>query len=377
MTVDIPTFDELYDAYRSEVESRDPDLTNWSVGSINDAMAGAGAVLVDELIRAVIDAFSAHFVDTAEDDDLKALALDRFGIPESTFEASAAVVPVTFTTTEAYVAIPAGTTVSGEVDGELVEFVVDSPATITSPLTTVDVDCTCTDTGSSGNIAAGVLDTVNDGAGVPLDSDITVTNAERAVGGAPEWSDERIRAYIRGWFQALVRGTVNAVETGALSVPSVTYATVDESEMGPDDGGHVLLYVGDQDGRSNTALIAAVEAVLPDWRACGVLVEVVGMARETTAIGVRVYVPSTLTERVGLRASIVEAIVGHAATLGAGESLYSSQVERATLDQDSRIVDAQSWVDPPYTAWTSIDPSSAENCLRVEAGDITIEFVEV
>jgi hypothetical protein len=377
MAVEVPTFQELYDIGKAEVTSRDPELTDWSDGSVNDAFIGAGAALADEVIRASLDEFSKQFIDTAEGADLVALLVDRFGVPASTFDASASVVPVTFTTAVAYVEIPAGTTISGEVDGERVEFTTDAAATITSPDTTVEVDCTCTATGKQGNVAAGVLDTVEDGAGVPLDPDIVVSHTARAVGGGSAWSDARVRAYARAYFQSLSKGTELAVYVGALAVPGVAFATIDQSEIGPDDGGHVLVYVGDEDGYSNSTMTAAVTLALMDYQACGVKVYVVGMERESVVLGVRVYVPSTLTDRVPLRTAIITAIVAYGDTLEAGASFYSSQAERATLDQDDRIVDARAWTTTPYTAFDAIAPTSAENCLRVARADVTVEFVEV
>jgi len=373
MPVTVPSFDALWDAFKAEVQSRDADLTDWLPGSALDALAGASAVLTDEMVRAVIDAFAAHFVDTAEGDDLRALALDRFSIASSTFEAAAARLTVRFTTAlGVYVAIPQGTSCKGTVDGEQVEFTTDAAAGIQAADSYVDVDCTCVVTGTAGNIAASVLDTVNDGAGVPGDPAITISHSERAVGGREDYTDEQIRAYLRSYFGTLRKGTVAAVEFGAKQVPGVFFATADESNIAPGDGGYTLVYVGDVDGRSNAAMETAVGTELLDWRACGCLHTVDGMVREEITLSLIVYVPSALTEREVLRSSIKEALLGYTDSLAAGKSLFGDKVHHAVNDVDSNIDHVT--VTGSGGPFAEITVSSPENCLRVTESGLTITF---
>lgn len=375
MGVTVPTFDDLWEAFKAEAQSRDADLTDWLPGSALDALAGASSVLADEQIRAVIDAFAAHFVDTAEGDDLLALALDRFNIPASTFEAQAATLYCRFERSGGsnYITIPAATSCKGTVDGETVEFTTDGVHGIPAASSRVDnVPATCTQTGTTGNIAAGVLDTVNDGAGVPDDAGVVVSNLERAVGGRDAFTDDEIRAYLRNYFNTLRKGTVDAVEFGASQVGGVYFATADESNIAPADGGYVTVYVGDVDGRSNSAMEAAVLTELDDWRACGAMHLVDGMEREEVTLDVTVYVPAALTQREDLRETIRAAILGYTNQITTGEKLYSSQVESAAIGADSRVVDvlAEGSVGP----FTSISPSQPQNALRVTEDDLSITF---
>jgi hypothetical protein len=377
MPVTVPSFDALWEAFKAEAQSRDADLTDWLPGSVLDALAGASSVLADEQIRAVIDAFAAHFVDTAEGADLLALALDRFNLPASTFAAQAATLPLRFSRSGGsnYITIPAATSCKGTVDGEEVEFTTDSVVGIPGASSRVDnVPATCTVAGKAGNIAAGVLDTVNDGAGVPDDSGVVVSHLERAVGGREAFSDDEIRAYLRSYFNTLRKGTVDAVEFGAKTVGGVYFATADESNVAPADGGYTTVYVGDVTGRSNSTLEAAVLAELLNWRACGVSHLVDGMEREEVTLDVTVYVPSTLTHREELRDAIREAILGYTDQLVTSEKLYSSQVEHAALGSSDRLVDVL--VEGSGGPFTSISPAAPQNALRVTADDLKITFAD-
>ncbi|MCI0346433.1 MAG: baseplate J/gp47 family protein, partial [Chloroflexi bacterium] len=194
----LPTFNELYDAGKSEIRSRNPDLTDFNEGSNLDAVTGAGAMLADEVLRYVIDLFAAQFVDTAEGVDLDALAADRFGLTRK--PAAGAVGTVTFTRggSSGVLTIPAGTTLRATVNGESVTFTTDDDVDMAAAETAADATATCTVTGATGNVAAGTVTTIVDA--IPGDATATVTNADRFAGGAPEETDDAFRDRIRRFF---------------------------------------------------------------------------------------------------------------------------------------------------------------------------------
>jgi hypothetical protein len=48
------SFQELYDIYKNRVQALDPELTDFSDGSINDILAGSTSTLVQELTRLLL-----------------------------------------------------------------------------------------------------------------------------------------------------------------------------------------------------------------------------------------------------------------------------------------------------------------------------------
>ena len=364
----LPTFDELYDAGRTEVQARRPDLTDWNEGSVLDAVVGGGAVLADEVVRFLVALFGAQFFDVAEGADLDTLAADRFGLTRHA--AAAAVGTITWTrgTAGAYT-IPAGTRVRGTVSRQSVTFTTDYDVVLGATDSSADIEVTCSTTGPTGNVAIGVLDTVVDV--VPADTGATITNADRCVGGAVAETDAQFRDRIRRYFTALRRGTVAALEAGALSVPGVAYATVDESFVAPSLGGYVAVYVGDPDGRGNTALAAAVETELENWRAAGIDVRVLAASREETALALTLYVLRG-SDTATLAAQVVAAVLAYTDGLAPNETLYLAQVEHAALGVSTSIRSAV--VTSPSADQT---PSAPQNALRVPAGDVALTWVEV
>jgi len=364
----LPTWQELYDAARTEVQARNAELTDWTEGSVLDALTGGGAVLADEVIRVLVALFAAQFVDTASGSDLDALAADRFGLSRNA--ASSAVGTITWTRDAAGAyAIPAGTRVRATVNGQSVTFTTDSDASLGASDSSVDIDVTCSTTGPTGNVAAGTLTTVVDT--VVADPSATITNAERATGGAVEETDAAFRDRIRRYFTSLRKGTVEALKAGALSVAGVSYATVNESYIDPDDGGYVAVYVGDPDGRGNTALAALVETELEDWRAAGVYVQVLAAAREEVSLALTLRVTRG-ADTATLAASVRAAVLAYTDQLDPNETLYLSQVEHAALGVSEDVLDAE--VTSPTSNET---PSSPQNALRVAAGDLSLTWVEV
>ncbi len=364
----VPTFDALFAVGQAEVQSRAESLTDWSAGSANDGWIGGAGVIVDLAIQVILDRWAARYIDTAEGDDLDALALDLFGLER--IDAVGSVGTLTFTRggSSGTVTIPAGTRVSGTVNGATVQVATDADADLLSGTSTVDVTATAVDAGPEGNVAAGVLTTIDDV--VAGDTTMTVTNAARFVGGANSENDDAFRARIRLYFSTLRRGTVAALRTGALSVPGVSYVTVDESYIAPDDGGYVGVYVGDPDGRGNAALAADVEIELDLWRAAGVDVRVTASSRDEIAMTVVVtYAHGADTDT--LRTQVRQAVLAYTNSLAPKQTLRESRVEAAVHALGSDVVSvAMTTPSGDYT------PTSPYQAVRVNAADLTITLVE-
>jgi hypothetical protein len=366
---DLPTAAELYDAGKAEVVSRDSRLTDWTEGSALDAIVGAGAVQADEVVQVVVDRFAAQFIDTAEGTDLETLAADRFGLTR--LPATYAIGPVTLgrTITAAAVTIPAGQVFSGTVDGETIEVELDTAVNMGIGVATATGAVTAAATGRAGNVDVGVIDTVPS---PPITvTDLTVTNGSRLAGGDVEETDDEFRARIRLWFPTLRRGTLEALEMGARSVPGVQFATVDESTM--PTSGWVSVYIGDPEGTGNATLAALVTTEMVNWRAAGVEVRIYAATREmVAALAITVYIRAG-ADRTGFETAIKAAIVSYYDNLPVGATEYHAQIEsRAVRVSAEQILTA----DVTAPAADQV-PSTGYNALRILAANIAVTFVEV
>jgi len=287
---------------------------------------------------------------------------DRFGLSRQA--ASAATVTLTFSR-GSYVgtySIPAGTQVQATVDGEQVVFETDSTVSMTG--STVDATATASIAGRDGNVDAGTIDEI---LSVLTDTDATVTNADRAAGGSDEETDEALRDRARAYFTTLRRGTVAALEYGALSVAGVSFAAVDESTVPPASGGYVSVYIGDPDGAGNATLKAAVEAELEDYRAAGIEVRVFSAVREEISITVELLL-ETGADQSAVRSAVRASIEDYVNNLQPGETMYESRVEHAAIEASAYVIDANMTV--PTAGNTS--PSAVFNALRVTTAGLTL-----
>lgn len=372
MSVAIPTGQALYEAYKAEVQARQASLTDFSEGSALDALAGGGVILADQSIRIGVDATKARMIATAEGDDLDAAVTDKY--PTLTRrEASASVGTLRFTRggSVAAITVPAGTSVQGTVNGRTVTVTTDTVAVMAALSSTLDVDATCTVTGSAGNVAIGVLTTLP--TALVDDATATVTNLARFVGGADEETDDAYRARAQAYPLTLRRATASALETGALTVAGVAYATVDESSIETDD--RVYIYVADADGRGNTALSDDVDAIVPDWRAAGILVTVLAATREEVVATVTVYV-RTGKATDALTAACRAAVIAYTDGLGPNTAIYLSALEAACIATSTDVRGAEA-TSTDSDDNVTIDPAAPQNSLRIVTGGLSLTLVEV
>lgn len=361
----LPTFDEIYAVGRTEVQARNGGLTDWRSGSALDAVVGGGAVVADQVIRAGVAQFARQFVDTAEGADLDALALDRFQLARRA--ASQAVGQLTWTDSSGTSrTIPLGTRVRGAVNG--VTVTVETTISATLPAYGVAVAAARVQTaGPTGNVAAAVLTSIVDGVGAGA----VVTNVDRFTGGVDVETDATFRDRIRRYFQTLRKGTVAALRAGALSVPGVAFATVDEQYTPTELGGYTAIYVGDRDGWANPTLALLVAVEIENWRAAGVEVRVLAAVREEVTLDVAIAC-DVGADQLELRAAVIAGIVAAAGSLASGQTLYASNVLAACHRASAAVRGAA-----VLGYQQDRQASAPQNAIRVVETGITLTLYEV
>ena len=298
MATELLSQEDLIELFRNEAQLQNPNLTDFSDGSSNNAFAGIAAVAVRELQKIVIQKFNTTFISTAQGaetspnqtDDLEILATDHFGDNFSRPEASKSSGVVTFsrpTTGAGNVTIPVGTIVktTQNANGEEERFTVTAEVTMTG--LTINASVEAVEAGSSGNVNANTVTVIESSL---TDATVTVDNTLAFVGGDEEADDSEYREFLRNNIEVIRGATATAIQAAALNVPGVEFATPVESIMAViewDIGGsttigsffripRVQLYIADANGTASAALIALVEAAIEGVRAAGVKINTLG-----------------------------------------------------------------------------------------------------
>ena len=266
-----PSFDDLFNIGKAEMLIRRPDLF-LAPGDVTDFLVAAAAAMADKAIQFAAEEFRKTFVDGAEEAALTTLADDHFSIIRNPETASQVSVVFSRPTSGAGAGtVSAGTTISTIEDetGERIEFTTDTDAVFGGgDLVAPAVVATSSDLGRDQDVLAATVINVVDAL---FDSTITVTNALAAAGGNNEETDDQLRERIRTFPSTLRRGTLAALEFGALVVTTVRVATATEGATGL-----VTVFVTDETGSSNAQMVADVILELENWRCAGTVVQVTG-----------------------------------------------------------------------------------------------------
>ena len=117
-----------------------------------------------------------------------------------------------------------------------------------------------------------------------FDPVIVCTNTGGMAGGTSSESDEDYVARAIGYWLTQRRGTLQAIEQGALEVPGVTVAhAIDDTATGL-----CMLYVSDGDGNSTLQMEHLARAAMEVWRAAGVPVTIIGGQRAGVTLSISI-----------------------------------------------------------------------------------------
>jgi len=328
-----PSFDDLLAQFEAEALAVRPTL-QFLEGDITVAQQHGAGAMGDASIRHTVQSLKETFIDGAKGDALTALVDDHLNLQRS--PATPAQSPVTLARTSggAAVSLLAGFVVASEFDsaGNTVLYTLDADVNFAladngphSGTVTAQV------AGRSGNVGAGKINRFVDS---KPDATLTITNAVTAGGGNDEESDDELRVRARNFWQTLRRGTLGALEFGALQVASVRIARATE-----DAGGIVTLVVTDSDGNSTAMMVADVVTEIENWRAAGSIVNVFG------GTALIVNVTGTLVVNPGVDATVLGpiaalAIAGRIRKQRQGETLHLDSIKAAGISVDPDAIDA-------------------------------------
>lgn len=306
------------------------------LGSDANIFVGSTAQVGAHLIAQIAAQFGAHFLETAEGDDLDRYVRDHHG--EFRKGAAPAVATVVWSRPNANAGagfVPVGTRVAAQG----AEYVLTSQATFSASGLTASSDARAVQAGREFQVGRNQLTRAVQPQ-LLFDPSLRPNNPEPAAGGEPREDDDALRERVRRIVRNARRGTLGAIETGATTVPGVASALAVET-YGPifaTIGGSaiaqipvatparaVILYVADSSGVANAALARAAGRQLGEWRAAGI--QVVVLAGLPTIVPVRLRLSfSAGTDTSALSELIRRAVVEYVNTLPVGVTL-----ERAAL----------------------------------------------
>ncbi len=280
----LPTRSDYFSLGREEIISRSlarppaqrisREAIDTEGSDVNIILASASG-MADEVTRHLAIQCGALYLDSAEGENLDRLVNDRFGTQVQRKQPAPALAVLQFSRPN-----PSGGAVSLSIGSKVrtergTEFeltqVLAIPAGSTAP---VDIQAQAVVVGTAGNVQP---NTITEFVQQPPDPDLVVTNPQPATGGSDVESDASLRERARDFYRTARRGTLAAIEFGALTVAGIQSATaVEVLDSFGDPVGIVRLFVADVNGQANTALALAVKNALTAFRAAGILVDVFG-----------------------------------------------------------------------------------------------------
>lgn len=287
---DLPTRSDYFNVFLREVLARAAtrstgkqitvdQVTN--PGSDINLIAVGTSAMAEEVTRQLARSTRALTLDGAQGAELDRWASDRYGTAVPRKQATPARVLLTLRRTSGGggVTYPSGSRVATP-GGVLFTLLADAPFTAGSN-GPVRVNARAVNAGTAGNVATG---TITRFITPPPDSTMSVSNETppgattgAASGGDATETDSAYRERIRRFFLTLPKGTLPAIEFGALTVPGIRQATaVEETTITGGLSGRVFLYLADANGQANATVVEEVRVALLEYRCGGVQVVIVG-----------------------------------------------------------------------------------------------------
>lgn len=313
-------------------------------GSDINLLVGAGSFMANAVSRQNIERLNALFLDGAEDEDLDRYAYDRYDLLRK--GASAAVTPIQITRQTATVgagSVPIGTKVLS-LDG--IEYVTTSTGNFTISQLSSTADVRAAQAGKDFQVGANNIrrfDKLNE----IFDQTLVINNAEAAAGGEPAEPNDIFRERVRDFWRAARRGTLAAIEFGAVQVPGIESANAIEDLDSGVPNRFIELFIADSSGVASQVLANQVDIELNEFRAAGIFVNI------NTSRPVIENLTFQLTFKAGVNTSqlsdqIRNSIINFVNSLSVNQSLLIADLQTvlSRFKSDGLIVNDGTIVEP-------------------------------
>lgn len=257
------------DYWRQNAKKVDPSIVDVD-GSDANLFVGSSSVVADAVVKQIGFNVNRLTLAGAEDEDLDRYAWDRYQLTRKGASPALGTVRIfRAAATAGSGSVPVNTslkTISGA------EYITTSVANFgPSDLSTL-ANVRAAQAGKSSQVGKNAIRKFSQPS-LLFDATLQVTNDDVTAGGEDTEDDETFKNRIQKFWTTARRGTLGAIEFGAISVPGVVSAQAIEALSGSGLPARVVnLYIADSSGVASQALADQVIAALDDYRAGGIAV---------------------------------------------------------------------------------------------------------
>lgn len=366
-----PSDQDLLDVGIAEAQTRRPDLA-FNPGDVTEAFCHASMAMAGAVLGSLLQQVADTYFGLAEGDALDTTIEDKTGITRNPADYAHVTLTIARAAAGAAGTLDAGKTVGTDPDddGDKIVFALDAAVTVPTTSFLSTVAATAINVGVSGNVLEGTLENWET---APFDATITVTNVELAAGGADKESDDDYRRRGAAAWITQRRGTLKALEQGALEVTGVASAVATEDP----DTGIVTVSIADQNGGSNMRLVYLVQENLEDWRAAGSVVTVAGGLPAVIDMNIEITEATEGFDVTSASPAIVASVTRLLNDLRRGEIGYLDAIKAAVIAPYSEFIkkvtftaiqSTTSSVTTALSTTSDIDPAGK----AIRAGTITV-----
>jgi uncharacterized phage protein gp47/JayE len=327
--MDLPSRLDLFTLGKRFVSARarriDPAKID-TLGSDVNLIVGSTSVMADHVVKQLGYSINRLFLEGAEDEDLDRWGFDRYqeaGVRKGAAPARTSLTISRPTTAAGAGDVPVGTRVS-TLTG--IEYVTTTAATLAAAdLFVSGVFARAAQAGKLNQVGAEELRRFAQ-PDLLFDATLTVINEAAAAGGEDDENDDLFKARLRAFWRAARRGTLGAIEFGALTVGGVVSASAVEAlTVGGLPARVVDLYIADSSGVASDALAADVDATLREYRAGGIAVIIHTSLPQIVTVELRLSFQANV-DTLTLTTTIRAAVVGLINSLPVNGTLYRADL---------------------------------------------------
>jgi uncharacterized phage protein gp47/JayE len=224
------TYNQVLQALVSYMSAQS-SVTDANIGAVNRTFFESIALVIDNAYFQMVNVLNAFYINTATGVDLDRRGTD-FNLPR--FLNSSSVVTLFFSGTIGTL-VPAGTICYSAASGNTpqLNFITQNDGTV-GP---TGITAICTTTGAIGNVSPNTIVNIQNNPNFSLIT--SVTNPSAAVGGFDQESDASYRTRIIAYLTSLSQGTVNAITSALLNIPTagITEVKILQINLSPSNPG--------------------------------------------------------------------------------------------------------------------------------------------
>lgn len=335
-------------------------------GSDANVFVGAASFMAAKIAQQNAEAIRSLTLD-ADGEELDRVVIDRYQLPRR--GAAAAVVEVRMSRPSAAVgagAVPSGTKLTA-IGG--VEYITTTAAMFGLVQTDfATASARAIQSGFAFQVGANTINKIQDPSTL-FDPSIQVNNDAPSAGGFDRETDPTYRNRARRFWAAARRGTLGAIEQGALSVEGIDSASASEPlNMRGDPARIVELTIADLAGVANSVLAARVRDALREWRAGGITVVIYTSQPQIVPLALHLQFIANVNTTL-LAAQIQLAIQEFVNSLGANEPLLRADLMSVLARfRDSGLIPTNDTIVVPAG---DVFPDQGRT-LRARLGDVAI-----